>query len=92
VAMDTGAIKALRRSYAIKYLFPFKGMHRYIPSIFAHHKLKITQVPIAHRARVAGKSKYKNVRRLVDAVGEFLIVTRHLSNKKDRKIYTDSAV
>jgi len=84
--IDTGAIKALRRHAAVKYLFPFKGMHRYIPSIFAHHKLKIAQIPITHRARMAGKSKYRNGTRLKDAVGDFITVARHLSNKKDRKI------
>lgn len=36
----------------------FDHMHRFLPALFARQGLKTISVPVAHRARVAGVSKY----------------------------------
>jgi dolichol-phosphate mannosyltransferase len=55
---DTGcAIRAFKRS-AMEGLFPFNGLHRFLP-LLVHGNGAITlEVPVNHRPRVAGVSKY----------------------------------
>ena len=55
---DTGcSLKAMRRDCR-EALVPFRGMHRFIPALIKGMGYKITEVPVNHRARVAGVSKY----------------------------------
>jgi glycosyltransferase involved in cell wall biosynthesis len=55
---DTGcSLKAMRRECR-EALIPFRGMHRFIPALIKGMGYKITEVPVNHRARVAGVSKY----------------------------------
>jgi dolichol-phosphate mannosyltransferase len=57
---DAGCgIKMFRRE-AVQYLFPFNGMHRYMAAIFKKAGLKIEEIPVGHRPRSSGKSKYTN--------------------------------
>ena len=57
---DAGCgIKMFKRD-AIQYLVPFNGMHRYMAAIFRQANLEIVEVPVGHRARISGKSKYTN--------------------------------
>ncbi|MBX4209559.1 glycosyltransferase family 2 protein [Candidatus Parcubacteria bacterium] len=51
-------LKAIRRSVAVRHLFPFEGLHRFIPAIFHHADLAIVEVPIKHRPRLHGVTKY----------------------------------
>ena len=39
-------------------LVPFTGMHRFIPALIKAAGFKIVEVPVNHRARNAGESKY----------------------------------
>jgi dolichol-phosphate mannosyltransferase len=42
-----------------------KGMHRFIPALLQLlHDARIAQIPVNHRARAAGVSKYTNFGRL----------------------------
>ena len=36
----------------------FKGMHRFLPALFAMHDVPVRSLPIHHRARWSGRSKY----------------------------------
>lgn len=55
---DTGCtLKAMRRD-CISALFPFTGMHRFIPALIKGAGFKIVEVPVNHRARHSGVSKY----------------------------------
>ena len=55
---DTGcAIRAFRRS-ALDGLFPFNGLHRFLPLLVYGNGAKTLEVPVNHRPRVAGVSKY----------------------------------
>ncbi|MEM8550255.1 MAG: glycosyltransferase family 2 protein [Verrucomicrobiota bacterium] len=57
---DTGCSLKVFRKEAVQYLVPFNGLHRYLPAIFKKAGLKVAQVPVNHRARTAGISKYTN--------------------------------
>ena len=55
---DTGCtLKAMRRDCR-EALLPFNGMHRFIPALIASLGYKVTEMPVNHRPRVAGVSKY----------------------------------
>ncbi|MDQ6625623.1 MAG: glycosyltransferase family 2 protein, partial [Verrucomicrobiota bacterium] len=55
---DTGCtLKAMRRE-CVHALVPFKGMHRFIPALIKGAGYRIVEVPVNHRARQFGVSKY----------------------------------
>lgn len=55
---DTGcSLKALRKECR-GALIPFNGMHRFIPALIRHAGYRITEVPVNHRPRIHGVSKY----------------------------------
>ena len=55
---DTGCtLKAMRRECR-EALVPFYGMHRFIPALVKGMGYKLAEVPVNHRPRVAGVSKY----------------------------------
>jgi dolichol-phosphate mannosyltransferase len=50
-------LKAMRRE-CLEALIPFHGMHRFIPALIKGFGYKITEIPVNHRARYRGFSKY----------------------------------
>jgi hypothetical protein len=55
---DTGcALRAFKRS-ALEGVFVFNGLHRFLPILVAGNGSRCREVPVNHRARVAGVSKY----------------------------------
>jgi dolichol-phosphate mannosyltransferase len=55
---DTGcAIRAFRRT-ALTGVFAFNGLHRFLPVLVHGGGFKTLEVPVNHRPRVAGVSKY----------------------------------
>lgn len=55
---DTGcAFRAFRRE-CLTSVFPFNGMHRFLPVLVHANGARTKQIPICHRPRVAGVSKY----------------------------------
>jgi dolichol-phosphate mannosyltransferase len=79
---DAGcSLKAFPRS-CVEQLVPFDGMHRFLPAFFRHAGLRIVEVPVRHRARKFGVSKYDNVGRgrrgLYDLVGMRWLMHRKL--------------
>jgi len=55
---DTGcALRAFKRE-VLEGLFPFNGLHRFLPVLVHDGGATTREVPINHRARIAGVSKY----------------------------------
>lgn len=55
---DTGcALRAFKRS-ALVGVLPFNGWHRFLPILVAGNGSKCREIPVQHRPRVAGVSKY----------------------------------
>lgn len=50
-------LKAMKTDLA-KSLSMYGEMHRFIPALAAEHGVRIAEVPVNHRPRTAGKSKY----------------------------------
>jgi dolichol-phosphate mannosyltransferase len=55
---DTGCgLKAMRRE-CVTALVPFKGMHRFVPALIKGAGYRLVEVPVRHRPRRFGQSKY----------------------------------
>ena len=55
---DSGcAIRAFHRK-VLGVVFPFNGLHRFLPILVASAGFNVRQVPVNHRPRIAGISKY----------------------------------
>ena len=61
---DTGCTLRAFRRQCIADLHPLHGMHRFIPAYFKLNGRRIEEVPVDHRARKYGRSKYTNLQRL----------------------------
>jgi dolichol-phosphate mannosyltransferase len=55
---DVGcALRAFRREH-LRHLRPFEGLHRFMPTFFSAAGLSIAEIPVSHRPRLAGSSRY----------------------------------
>jgi dolichol-phosphate mannosyltransferase len=86
---DTGCtLKALRKA-DVRHLLPFDGLHRYLPVILSKAGLRIVEVPVRHRPRKHGKSKYSTreraMRGLYDLIGVRWLMARRISWPKNGK-------
>jgi dolichol-phosphate mannosyltransferase len=77
---DTGCtLKAMRRECR-EALVPFHGMHRFIPALVKGLGYKITEIPVNHRRRQSGVSKYtfgnRALRATIDMFGVRWLLAR----------------
>ncbi len=80
---DTGCSLKLFHRDATNLLPPFQGLHRYLPAFFRQAGLTLEEVPVNHRPRSAGVSKYTNWQRglvgIHDLVGVSWLLRRQLA-------------
>lgn len=86
---DTGCtLKAMRRE-CVSALVPFKGMHRFIPALIKNAGYRLVEVPVNHRPRRFGQSKYglgnRALRATVDMFGVRWLLSRQLIYKVRRE-------
>jgi len=79
---DTGcALRAFRRS-VLQGVYPFNGIHRFLPILVAGNGHRCREIPVNHRPRVAGVSKYgvwnRLGRGLFDLIGVRWCLSRRL--------------
>jgi len=55
---DSGCAMRVFRRQTLSAAFPFSGLHRFLPILVATAGFKTVQVPVHHRPRIAGTSKY----------------------------------
>lgn len=87
---DTGCtLKAMRRE-CMSTLLPFKGMHRFIPALVKAAGYRLVEVPVNHRPRRFGQSKYglgnRALRATVDMFGVRWLLSRQLNYKIREKM------
>jgi len=87
---DTGCtLKAIRRE-CVSTLLPFKGMHRFIPALVKAAGYRLVEVPVNHRARRFGQSKYglgnRALRATIDMFGVRWLLSRRLNYKISEKM------
>jgi len=78
---DTGCtLKAMRRECR-EALVPFYGMHRFIPALVKGLGYRLVEIPVNHRPRVAGVSKYGFGNRAIKATMDMFAVRWMLSRQ-----------
>jgi glycosyltransferase involved in cell wall biosynthesis len=82
---DTGCtLKAMRRE-CVTALLPFKGMHRFIPALVKGAGYRLVEIPVNHRPRKFGLSKYglgnRALRATTDMFGVRWLLSRRLNYK-----------
>ena len=87
---DTGCtLKAMRRE-CIDALVPFKGMHRFIPALVKGAGFQLVEIPVNHRPRKFGRSKYslgnRALRATIDMLGVRWLLSRRLDYKVQEKM------
>ena len=82
---DTGCtLKAMRRE-CLGALVPFKGMHRFIPALVRGAGYRLVEIPVNHRPRRFGQTKYgfgsRAIRATADMFGVRWLLSRRLNYK-----------
>lgn len=81
--VDTGCtLKAFRRE-CLENLELYQGMHRFLPTLLRMRGFRVTQVPVSHHPRVAGKTKYGTWGRLVKGLADVWAVRWMKMNRLD---------
>ncbi len=90
--VDAGCTFRVIRKSALAELPVFNGLHRFLPTLLRYQGYQIVRVPIRHRQRLAGKSKYGIGNRLWRGIVDCLAIRwfRHRSIRADR-LFSDLA-
>ena len=80
---DTGCTLKAMRFECVSALVPFKGMHRFIPALVKGAGYRLVEVPVNHRPRKFGQSKYglgnRAWRATMDMFGVRWLLSRRLN-------------
>lgn len=82
---DTGCSLKVYRTSCLRKIKMFNGMHRFLPALFKIEGFKIAEVPVNHRERTHGTTKYNFLNRSFNTISDMLAVRwmkkRHLNYK-----------
>lgn len=86
---DTGCSLKIYRRSCFNKIKMYHGMHRFLPALFKIEGFRIGQVPVNHRERLRGKSKYNYFNRSFNTLADMLAVRwmnqRQLRYEVDRR-------
>ena len=86
--IDTGCTLKAFKADVLQDWPIWHGMHRFIGSFASMRGARISQVPVIHRPRTAGSSKYTNLGRLMETLQDLLGVRwmgkRHRRHRVER--------
>ena len=81
--VDTGCtLKAFRRE-CLAGLELYQGMHRFLPTLIKMRGFRVAQVPVNHRPRVHGNTKYGTWGRMVKGLADVYAVRWMKKNRID---------
>lgn len=83
---DTGCTLKVMKRACVEALFPFKGMHRFIPALVKGAGFSIAEMPVHHRARIHGVSKYGFANRAFRATADMFGVRWLLSRRLNFRV------
>jgi len=78
---DTGCTLKAMRSECREALIPFHGMHRFIPALVKGMGYRLVEIPVNHRPRQHGQSKYRFGNRALRATIDMFGVRWFLSRQ-----------
>ncbi len=80
---DTGCSLKIMRTDILRKIKMYQGMHRFLPTLMKLHGASVKEVPVRHRYRLHGKSKYGTWKRAVGGLRDLLAIRW----MKDRHIH-----
>lgn len=87
---DTGCSLKVYRTSCLKKIKMYQGMHRFLPALFKIEGFRVAQVPVNHRPRTKGKTKYNFFNRSFNTIADMLAVSwmrkRRLNYQIDKEI------
>jgi glycosyltransferase involved in cell wall biosynthesis len=79
--IDTGCSLKVFRREALASIKLYRGMHRFLPTLVRLEGFRVEQVPVNHRPRMRGTSKYGVLNRVFTALADLLAV-RWMKNRR----------
>ncbi|MCX7014199.1 MAG: glycosyltransferase family 2 protein [Candidatus Sumerlaeota bacterium] len=87
--IDTGcSLKAFKREAFANVKF-FNGMHRFMPTLARMDGFRVAQIPVSHRPRRRGKTKYSMRNRLFKSFHDLLAVRWMQKNRLSYRVAED---
>jgi len=71
---DVGCSLRVMRAVYVKRVKLFRGMHRFLPTLLRMEGARVIELPVGHRPRRAGRSKYGVANRLFVGIADVLAV------------------
>lgn len=87
---DTGCSLKVYRADCLRHIKMFNGMHRFLPALFNNEGYRVHEVPVNHRPRTCGKTKYNFFNRSFNTIADMLAVRwmrkRHLGYRIEKEM------
>ena len=71
---DTGCSLKVMRADMLRNIKMYRGLHRFLPTLMRLEGARVVEVPVGHRHRRFGVSKYTNLRRGIEGFQDLLAV------------------
>jgi glycosyltransferase involved in cell wall biosynthesis len=88
---DTGCNLRVFKRTVLETLFPFDGLHRFMPILAELGGAVVLELPISHRPRIAGKSKYGVWNRLGRGICDLAMIAWYRKRKLSAVPFTEQA-
>ncbi len=83
---DTGCAFRVFKREALSGIFPFNGLHRFLPVLVHGNGARTKEISISHRARVAGVSKYGLWNRLGRGIYDLIAIAWYQKRRLPRLV------
>ena len=89
---DTGCSLKAFRADCLRSIKLYKGMHRFLPTLLRIEGYRVEEMPVGHRPRAAGGSKYGITNRAVRGFVDLLAVRWMMGRRLDYEIVKESGM
>ena len=86
---DTGCNLRVLKRPVLQTLFPFDGLHRFMPILAQLGGAVVLELPISHRPRIAGKSKYGVWNRLGRGICDLAMIAWYRKRQLSQVPFTE---
>lgn len=83
---DTGCSLKIYRKKCLDRIKMYHGMHRFLPALFLIEGFSIKEVPVKHRERATGKTKYNIFNRSFNTIADMFAVRWMFNRRLQHKI------
>ncbi len=71
---DSSCSLKVYRKKALQAIKMYRGMHRFLPALFKMEGFRVKEIPVNHRERVKGTTKYHFFNRLIGPIIDMFVV------------------